>query len=232
LLWPARTTSPARNTLQPYAIKYDLDVTKNVPRSWPEVGKYLAEHTGHTFPILGKLKHSRTIAAIATMLKDNLNAIECSIDLELKYLTAMIFAGVVKNSLLYEEFKMICTDLCPEVSEETIRLVTDYAWDQTADTCSFENVKIENTPLEHMTELPFADRMLLIFAKAVSWAPPQMTSFIIEIADVYMTPPQVVELMTWISLMNMLHRFYCFYFPSSFEGPLVPLEPLEVDQFA
>lgn len=216
---------------QPALLKYDAEITKDVPKSWPAVGSFLLQKTGHTFPILGKLKHSRVICAVATMISMNLNALECSLDLELKYLIAMVFAGVAKNRLLFEEFKKIALDLSPDMTIETIMAVSDYAWDDSPESMDFSRIDMDKTSLGPLESLSFGDRMILIFTKASSCAPPQMTRLVLEIADAYMTPPQIVEIITWVSLCNMLHRLYCFYFPGSFESTRLPYDSFEDSSF-
>jgi alkylhydroperoxidase family enzyme len=57
----------------PRAIKLDRAWTAGVPDRWPAVGAYLRRRTGHSFPVLSRLRNRRAIRAIATMLKDNLS---------------------------------------------------------------------------------------------------------------------------------------------------------------
>jgi hypothetical protein len=56
----------------PSAIALDKKWTAGVPDSWPKVGAFLKERTGHDFPILKQLRSKRAIRGLATMLRDNL----------------------------------------------------------------------------------------------------------------------------------------------------------------
>ena len=47
----------------PSALSLDRKWTAGVPKSWPGVGAYLREHTGHDFPVLSRLTQARAIRA-------------------------------------------------------------------------------------------------------------------------------------------------------------------------
>lgn len=83
----------------PKVIKYDLETTKGIPKSWPAVGDFLLSKTGHAFPILGRLQHSRGICAVAATIADNLDVTTSSLELELKYFVAMVFGTFVATFL-------------------------------------------------------------------------------------------------------------------------------------
>jgi hypothetical protein len=59
--------------LLPAAIRFDNRAQRGTPKRWPEVGRYLAERTGHNFPVLEKLHSSRARRAVASMLRENLD---------------------------------------------------------------------------------------------------------------------------------------------------------------
>jgi hypothetical protein len=57
----------------PSAIRLEQRWTAGIPNQWPEVGDFLEMQTGNQFPVLSKLRHSRMIRALTTVLRDNLD---------------------------------------------------------------------------------------------------------------------------------------------------------------
>jgi hypothetical protein len=230
---PSKRSNIRRDTLAsnaalfkyfPTVIKYDAEATKGVPKTWPAVGDFLRARTGHSFPVLGRLRHSRVICAIATIVSENLSAVTSSLDLDLKYFAVMTFAGCVGNRLLFEEFRKIALGNCPELPTATLDAVTRFAWDDRPETNDFSSIDLDAMALGAAPDLSYGDRMLLVFAKAGSSNPPKTPPLIVEIADTMMTPSQVVEMVTLLATANLLHRLYAYYLPGSFDGALAPYE--------
>lgn len=91
----------------PQALKLDRMWTRGVPDRWPAVGEFLRQRTGHSFPVLSRLRHRRSIRAIATMIKDNIGESgesgESVIGRESKLAAGLIYAHAVGNPSLAEE---------------------------------------------------------------------------------------------------------------------------------
>lgn len=100
----------------------------------------------------------------------------------------------------------------------TLDAVTQFALDDDPSNLDFCRIRLEKTGLVDVSGLSYSDCMLLLFAKAGSSNPPQVPAQVLEIADTVMTPGEVVEMVTWLSTLNMLHRLYAYYFPGSFDG--------------
>jgi hypothetical protein len=96
----------------PQAIKLDKEWTSGVPDTWPSVGDFLREKTGHAFPVLSRLRHRRAVRAIATMIKDNLG--ESVIGRENKLAAGLIYAETVKNASLAEEMRTLGAKELPD----------------------------------------------------------------------------------------------------------------------
>src|SRR6185295_13686606 len=89
----------------PQAIKLDKRWTAGVPDRWPAAGEFLRQRTGHSFPVLSRLRHRRAIRAIATMIRDNLG--ESVIGRDDKLAAGLIYARTVGNPSLAEEMRAL-----------------------------------------------------------------------------------------------------------------------------
>jgi hypothetical protein len=91
--------------LLPAAIRFDRQAQQGTPKRWPEVGHYLAERTGHNFPVLAKLHSSRARRSIASMLRENLDPESSVIGIEQKVTAGAVFATVVENGRLLDDIR-------------------------------------------------------------------------------------------------------------------------------
>jgi hypothetical protein len=180
--------------LIPSALSKDRQWTAGVPDHWPAVGKYLQDHTGSDFRILAKLTHDRAIRAIAVIIRDNLDAGASVIGLPLKVQVGLVFATVVVNKGLAAEMRSLGNR--HGVSSEKMDAVVKFASSQTRPS-------------------PTADpqqKAVLLLARAASPSPAMVDDATIQdcrVAD--LSAPSVVEVITWISVLQMLHRLIGFY---------------------
>lgn len=149
----------------PQALKLDKQWTAGVPDRWPAVGEYLRQQTGHSFPVLSRLRHRRAIRAVATMIKDNLG--ESMIGLEEKLSAGLIYARTVGNSSLAEELLSLGAKDLPDSPTQTL-------------------------------------------SRAISPSPAAVNQSVIE-SSRSLTSAQIVEVVTFISVLQMLHRLSTFY---------------------
>lgn len=151
----------------PQALKLDKVWTAGVPSRWPAVGEYLRQRTGHSFPVLSRLRHRRAIRAIATMIKDNLGESESVIGRDDKLAAGLIYAQTVGNPALAEELRALGA-----------------------------------------REMP--DSPTQILARAISPSPAAVDPSVLESSRA-IPPAGIVELVTFISVLQMLHRLSIFY---------------------
>jgi hypothetical protein len=149
----------------PRAIRLDKAWTKGVPDRWPAVGEYLRRRTGHSFPVLSRLRNRRAIRAIAAMIKDNLS--ESVIGLDDKLAAGLIYAHTVGNPSLAEELRALGA-----------------------------------------RELP--DSPTQILARAISSSPAAVDQSVLESSRA-ISPAGIVELVSFVSVLQMLHRLSSFY---------------------
>lgn len=96
----------------PRAIALDKRWTRDVPDRWPEVGRYLEQHTGHDFPVLSRLQNRRAVRAIATMIRDNLT--ETVVGRDEKLAAGLIYATAVESDGLEAGLRAIGAKQLPD----------------------------------------------------------------------------------------------------------------------
>lgn len=196
----------------PSALKYDMDASKGVPKSWPDVGEYLSRTVGYSFPILSKIKHSRVIGALAAIICLNLDGISCSVEPDLKYLVGMQYAAVHSNRLLLYEFRKLAFNMCPEMKPETIDAVCRYAREETdfdTEMC-FDNTALQEAALSD------SQKAFLYVSKGASYVPSRVTESIVDAAAA-LPPKHIMELLSWVGICALLQRLYLFYYPDCSE---------------
>ena len=157
----------------PQAIKLDKGWTRGVPDRWPAVGEYLRQRTGHSFPVLSRLRHRRAVRAIATMIKDNLG--ESVIGLDNKLAAGLIYAYTVGNPSLAQELRSLGARELPDSPTQTL-------------------------------------------ARAISPSPAAVDQSVLESSRA-ISPAGIVELVTFVSVLQMLHRLSSFYPTTDFARP-------------
>ncbi len=157
----------------PRAIKLDKAWTEGVPDRWPAVGEYLRRRTGHSFPVLARLRNRRAIRAIATMIKDNLS--ESVIGLDEKLAAGLIYADTIGNPSLAEELRALGARELPDSPTQTL-------------------------------------------ARAISPSPAAVDRSVLESSRA-IPPAGIVELVSFVSVLQMLHRLSSFYPTNDFARP-------------
>lgn len=165
-----------------------------MPSSWPKVGRFLAERTGHDFPVLARHHHSRAIQSVASTLRENLDPTTTGLGLDLKVLSGLIFAELVGDDVLKQDVRA----LAPKngVSEERMAAALRFATDASAASL-FDDDKT---------------RAVLVVAKAASPSPVEVDADVVATCkEAGLSAADIVELVTWISVLQMLHRLSSFY---------------------
>jgi hypothetical protein len=153
----------------PRAIALDRRWTRGTPDSWPAVGRYLEQQTGHDFPVLGRLRNRRAVRAIATIIRENLG--ETVIGRDEKLATGLIYARAVGSGRLEAELRVLGA---------------------------------KPTPESPVTAL----------ARAIAPSPAGVDDTVVETSRA-IPPAGIVELVSFISVLQLLERLSSFYTPTT-----------------
>ena len=150
----------------PQAILLDKKWTAGVPDRWPAVGHFLRERTGHDFPVLGRLTHRRAVRALATMLRDNLDAETSAIGVKRKLAAGVVYARTVGNGAVEAQLRTL-------------------------------------GPAER-------DDRLEALARAIAPSPAVVDQSVVD-ACRDLAPKAIVEVVAFVSLVQLWHRIETFY---------------------
>ncbi len=188
----------------PGAIRLESGWTQGVPDSWPEVGSWLREHTGHPFPLLARLRSKRAIRAIATVLRDNLTPAEGGLDLRVKVLAGLVYALTVQNKALARETRGMAARMGHGRRKALLDGVARFA----AEPFDPGESTLDAT-LAHLKALPGLNAqtaLVLLLAKAISPSPAFVPEPLVARVARDLAPEIQIELVVWISIQQMLHR--------------------------
>jgi alkylhydroperoxidase family enzyme len=173
----------------PTALRLDKQWQQGVPDTWPAVGKFLRNYTGHDFPWLSWMHNPRAIKAVASILRENLNPATTVIGLEIKALAGIVFATMVADKQLAADVRVL------GIRAGLLDVQLDEA-EQFA-----MNLDAEPTATEPKV------RAALLLARAASPSPAAITTHVVDACrQSDLAAAAVVELMAWISVLQMIHR--------------------------
>lgn len=178
----------------PTALRLDKQWQHGVPDTWPAVGEFLQQTIGHNFPVLARMKTKRGIRAVASALRENLNLDTSVIGLPTKVMAGVIFATVVEDTPLAKELRVVGlhNGLTKLQLDNAIQFATDSE-----------------------TQVTFADKKeqaVLLLARAASPSPAEITSRVLDkCRQAQLSSASIVELITWLSVLQMLHRLSSYF---------------------
>jgi len=181
--------------LLPAALRTDARWQRGVPSTWPAVGDFLRERTGHDFPALSRLHHRRAVRSVATMLRENLDPASTVIGLDTKILAGIVFAEVVADEALAGDVRAMAAR----------HAVTNVQMDAAARFARSEGDAA--VPDENPRR-----RAALTLSRAASPSPARIDAAVVATCrEAGLSAPAIVELVCWLSVLQLLHRLSCFY---------------------
>ena len=186
-------TKAAVVPLLPAAIRFDRRAQRGTPKGWPEVGRYLAERTGHDFPVLEQLHSSRARRAVASILRENLDAGSSVIGIGPKVTAGAVFATIVDNNRLLDDILALAGRA--GVDDGRLKAAIGFVGgDEGA------------APADD----PPASAMLTL-ARAAAYSPARVDGSTVAACEAAgLGAPAIVDLTAWLSVLQMLHRLTCY----------------------
>lgn len=179
--------------LLPAAIRFDRRWQRDTPSRWPDIAAFLSERTGHDFPVLERLHSSRARRSIASMLQQNLDPASSVVGVELKVLAGAIFAEIVGDQHVADDIRALARHA--GLGSEKVRDAITYARGDDAVPPAGSG----------------ADSATLALARAASYSPARTDASTVEACRASgLSSAAVVEVITWLSVLQMLHRLTCY----------------------
>ena len=182
----------------PGAIRYDSASTRGVSGRIGSALLMLEDRFGYAFPILASIQHKKAVRAIATALRDNLDDENTTIGLQAKIMTMLVYSRVVGDEVLTSEAVQLGDLLLPDMDPRTLVDVGRFALSSSEEAIMPAGLSRSETAA-------------LILAKAASPSPANVNEFTVSTIAEELAPAQIVELVVWLSVLQMLHRLYAFY---------------------
>jgi hypothetical protein len=179
----------------PGALALDRKWTAGVPARWPAIGELLRERTGYDFPVLGRLRHRRAIRAIATMIRESGG--DGPLGAAAKHEAGLIYAIVAGDAALADGARTMAT----------------HAGAPSIELDAAERFAAEPLDLDDAGAITRAARVhgpALVLARAVSTSPARVTAPVVRAASA-LPPAAIVELVSWIGVLQLVHRLHAFY---------------------
>ena len=189
--------------LLPAAIRFDRRWQRETPSrrsrstisrsAWPDIAPFLSERTGHNFPVLERLQSRRARRSIASMLQQNLDPASSVVGVECKVLAGAIFAEIVSDARLADDIGALARHA--GIDSEAL-----------GDTIAYARSDGMSSPAGSRTE-----SASLALARAASYSPARIDAATVHACqEGGLSPAAVVEIITWLSVLQMLHRLTCF----------------------
>lgn len=181
--------------LMPAAIRYDRRWQRGTPSSASDVAGVLRRQTGHDFPVLASLRSGRIRRCIATVLLDNLDPRSSEVGIATKLLAGTVFAAVAQDERLAGDLAALA-----HAADVPVRRLADAA------AFAADNDRIPADDAQQAA--------LLALARAGSSSPARVSEDVATACrDSALSPTSIVELVTWLSVLQLLHRLTAWALP-------------------
>jgi len=187
----------------PGAVKLEWRWTRKIPDDNAGAREFLEREVGFSFAVVDHIGPGRVLKAVAAVLRDNLSAEQSVIGLDAKCLAAIIFAMTVRNDRLEADALRLAKVLAPNCGADVIDGVLAYASSLTLDD------RAADPP---PASLDGKMRAAVVLARAASPSPSLVQDEVVEEVARDLSAEEVVEMVTWLSVLQMLHRFDIFHF--------------------
>ncbi len=191
----------------PGAVRWEKKWTKGVPSDYQQAAKYLNKHIGYSFPILKPVRQGRVIRTLTTILRDNLSNQQSITGIRIKMFATFIFSALVSNKILESEIKNMVTQLTPDINGEMHNELAKV---------SLLEIPEDQTGCEEMIKslqplFSEKEASAILLAIAASWSPAKVNDFVIKTATAHLEPAAIVEIIVWLSVLQLLNRLSSYY---------------------
>ena len=181
----------------PGAARLERGWTRGVSGRIGEALLLLEERIGYAFPILASVSSPRVVRALATVLRDNLDPELTTVGIETKLLAGLVYAAHVDSPLLAQECTLLLDLIGAEPEPWRLRSIARFA------TATLEEAEVP-------PGLDLVEAAALLLARACASSPADISEIVVEAIGPHLGPEQVVELVVWLSVLQLLHRLYGF----------------------
>ena len=181
----------------PGAVRLGSRWTKGVSGRVAPALMMLEEHIGYAFPVLSGLRSRKAVKAVAAALRASLDPATTNVGFGVKCMVAVVYAETVGDELLRSEAVLLASLLAPDVDPQLLAEVSQYAR---------AGVGQDRVP----AGLSTTEAAALQLARAAAPSPVEVNEITISTAVAGLSAEQIVEIVSWMAVLQMLHRLYVF----------------------
>ncbi|MDY7100002.1 MAG: hypothetical protein S0880_02335 [Actinomycetota bacterium] len=189
--------------LAPGAIRLERRWTRGVPRRIDAAQALLRDQVGCSFSTLDRARNPRVVRALTTVLRDNLDADRSVVGLRSKCLAGLVLTERVDNPRLASDVAALTEAVAPDLTDIDRRRIATFAltdqWDERAGTPQLD------------AGLDDFESAVMVLARAASTSPAIVDDAVIATVTEHLDPAQIVEVLVWLSVLQMLHRLETFH---------------------
>lgn len=194
--------------LAPGALRFDRTWIGHVPKARDAARVYLREVSGADAPLIDRIAHLRPRRALTAMLRENLDPAQTTLGLRIKAIAGLLFAQMARNEHRQRDARQLIAFHGGALSAEQDKAIQNLATGPVPET-----VSDLDTAAQALTDAGFSheDARQLCVAYGLSPSPAIIGAGAIASAKNVLTPAQLVELTTWLSIQQLMHRLDVFY---------------------
>ncbi|NND32534.1 MAG: hypothetical protein HKN76_08085 [Saprospiraceae bacterium] len=193
----------------PAADRLEKGWTRGVPNSYPEAGEFLQKQIGYSFPFLAHFSQKRIVRALTTVLRDNLDKDNTVVGIPAKCLAGYLFSRIIFNHSLSVELRKVAAQLAPQLEEKIFLHLDELATQPTPE--SDADIERFYSSLSNHKGLTKNDLTSILLARGASTSPSEVTNPIINQVGEWLQPAAVVELVVWLSVLQLVHRLENYF---------------------
>lgn len=175
----------------PGAIRLENQWLKGTPKNNEKIHESLKEHTGHDFPILKKFNRVKLKRVMATALRENFTETNTNIGLRSKIICGVIFSVIIENTYLKDHLLILAENNKIKINPEFLKAIVE---------SPVNDFDFDKQSLSKQETVAFA------FTLQASNSPANIDESITKEVITHLTPASIVELTTWLSILQALHR--------------------------
>ncbi len=193
----------------PGAVLWEKQWVKGVPADYEKAAEYLNQHTGYSFPILKPISKPRVIRTLTAALRDNLSNQQTHTGLKIKMFAAVIFSGQVLNSTLTAEIKNMASHITPGLTDDKFNSLQELARIEIP--AEGSACKALVAAVQQRFFITETEAALMLLAIAASHSPALINGAVIETVLKIVEPAGIVEMVVWLSVLQLLNRLSNYY---------------------
>lgn len=194
--------------LAPGAIKFDRRWLRGVPGSREKARPWLQQETGVNVETLDRLTHDRPRRALAAMIRDNIDSDASALGLYYKFLAGMVFAELANSASSRAHARAMLSTTGETLSEIQLTALQQLASKPTPIDDSGITEATQNLVYVGFSEM---EASICLLGRAIAPSPAEISPAMVSLAKRELTQDKCIELVTWMSIQQLLHRLDIYF---------------------